>query len=370
MSTDTFEDELRALLRDTADAEGAAYVDVAPDAVLVRGRRVVRRRRAVAGVGIAAAAIVCLVGWSALGTGVDRTSTPAGTTSASPHGAVTAVLDTFSGLTDGTSGAELSIPGPRRVAVTVDPSRTPDLVYWDVAENGSRSMLGGSSLVGVDPLAATWGTAGDGSHVVVGVVPEQARAFSLVTPMRDAGGGMSTTVEKVLPGTGRKAFGTQFSDPSDPAAARHLVWWGVDGTVHDETGALLPSVALGDDDGTTVFLAAALDRMGTFAREGGASMMSLDSARNSSGRPVISTARGGAGSLTGLFVAVVPDGTTAGAMVPTKGTTVTRPLAVVDLPDTDRSVVWATYTSADAPGATYSSVTWTEPGGRQITERP
>jgi len=30
------------------------------------------------------------------------------------------------------------------------------------------------------------------------------------------------------------------------------------------------------------------------------------------------------------------DGTTAGAMVPTKGTTVTRPLAVVDLPDTDR----------------------------------
>ena len=56
MSTDTFEDELRALLRDTADAEGAAYVDVAADAVLVRGRRVVRRRRAVAGVGIAAAA--------------------------------------------------------------------------------------------------------------------------------------------------------------------------------------------------------------------------------------------------------------------------------------------------------------------------
>ena len=36
MSTDTFEDELRALLRDTADAEGPAYVDVAPDAVLVR----------------------------------------------------------------------------------------------------------------------------------------------------------------------------------------------------------------------------------------------------------------------------------------------------------------------------------------------
>ena len=37
MSTDTFEDELRSLLHDTADAEAPAYVDVDPDAVLAAG---------------------------------------------------------------------------------------------------------------------------------------------------------------------------------------------------------------------------------------------------------------------------------------------------------------------------------------------
>ena len=36
MSTDTFEDELRSLLHDTADAEGSAYVDVDPNAVVTQ----------------------------------------------------------------------------------------------------------------------------------------------------------------------------------------------------------------------------------------------------------------------------------------------------------------------------------------------
>ena len=38
MSTDTFEDQLRSLLHDTADAEGPAYVDVDPNAVVTTGR--------------------------------------------------------------------------------------------------------------------------------------------------------------------------------------------------------------------------------------------------------------------------------------------------------------------------------------------
>jgi hypothetical protein len=255
--------------------------------------------------------------------------------------------------------------------VTVDPGHTPDLVYWDVADGGSRSMLGGSSLVGVGPLGATWGTAGGGGHVVVGVLPDQARAFSLITPITEEGGGMSTTVEKVLPGTGRKAFATRFSDPSEAPGADHLLWWSTDGTVHDEDGAVVPSVALGDSQGTTVYVAPSMNRMGTFSRQGGASLMTMDAGRNSSGRPVISTGRGDAGTLAGLFVAVVPHGTVAGTMAPKPGTTVTREPVVVDLPGSGRSILWATYTAPqEAAGSAYDSVDWTEPGGREVREKP
>ncbi|WP_377640959.1 hypothetical protein [Oryzobacter terrae] len=370
MTPDLMEERLRSALHDATTAQDGAYLDLDPSLVLGHGRRAVRRRRIAAGASVAAATVVVgLVGYSALGTGVDRTSTPAGSTAT--RGAVTAVLDTFSDLSDSTTGDTLPIPGPRRVAVTVDPTARPDLVFWDVADDGSRRMLGGSSLDGVDPLGATWGTTGEGSHVVVGLVPEQARAISLVTPITDEGGGMSTSVEEVVPGTGRKAFGTRFSDAAEAAAVSHVLWWGADGSVHDESGALVPSVSLGDADDTTVYVAPSFDRMGTFAREGGGSAMTLDASRNSSGRPVISMARGETGALTGLFVAVVPDGTTPGAMAPVAGTTVTEPPTVVDLPGSDRSVLWATFTATrSAPGSGYSSVTWTEPGGRVVTERP
>ena len=372
MSTDTFEDTLRELLRESVDAEGGAYLDLDPAVVVVRGRRVVRRRRAAVGVGVAAASVVVgLVGFSALGSGADRTSVPASPSATRAAGPVTAVLDSFSDLSDSDSGDPLSIPGPRRMAVTLDPTADPDVVYWDVADNGSRTALESSTLEGVGPLGATWTTTGEGSHVVVGVLPEQARAFSLVTPITDAGGGMSTTSEKVLPGTGRKAFGTRFSDATEAGGASHLIWWSTDRTVHDESGTVIPSVSLGDPEGTTVYVAQSLDRMGTFALGGSGTTMTLDASRNSSGRPVISMARGDVRDLAGLFVAVVPDGTTAGTMTPEPGGTVTGKPTVVDIPGSDRSVLWATYTSTkSAPGSAYSSVTWTEPGDRVVTERP
>ena len=77
MSTDTFEGELRSLLHDTADAEGPAYVDVDPNAVVTQGRRVVRRRRMAAGAGIAAATLVLGAGaWAVLDQGSRRAVEP------------------------------------------------------------------------------------------------------------------------------------------------------------------------------------------------------------------------------------------------------------------------------------------------------
>ena len=129
-----------------------------------------------AGAGIAAATVaVGLVGWSALGGGAERASLPAGTsqtTTDASGGAVTARLAPFSELADETGEAQ-AVPGPRQVAVTIDPRRTPDLVYSEVGSNGALTMMGGSSLQGISPTATTWGTAGEGSHVSSGSCPSR-----------------------------------------------------------------------------------------------------------------------------------------------------------------------------------------------------
>ena len=95
MSTDLFEDTLRDLLRDTADAAGPGYLEPDADQVIGLGRRVVRRRRYATGlVAASIAGIAGLVGVAAMGPGADRTSPPAGTSSAVPssQGVVTADL--------------------------------------------------------------------------------------------------------------------------------------------------------------------------------------------------------------------------------------------------------------------------------------
>jgi hypothetical protein len=376
MSTDTFEDQLRSLLHGSADAEGSAYLDVAPYAVVYTGRRIIRRRRVAAGAGIAAAtAVVGLVGWSVLGSGVDRASLPAGpahsTTSsatAGDHG-TTALLDELSDLS-GPQGQPVDVPGPRRLAVTIDAGRTPDLVYSAVASDGSLTMMGGSSLVGVDRLASTWGTAGEGSHVLVGVLPEQAEQFQLVTPVTDEGGHASTSVTAPIPGTGRQAFAVRFAEAGDADAVRHLLWWDGDAVVHDESGAVVPSVVLGDADGTVMFVSEALDRMGTFSTRDGLTSMELDGSRNSSGRPVISSGRGDGDRVDWLFAAVVPATAEPGTITPSDGSSVATPLAKVAVPGTDRAVIWSRLSSPkDEKGSGYVSATWTE-DGRTVTQRP
>lgn len=375
MTHDLFEDELRAQLHGAAEHESHAYVDIDPTTVLFTAHRVVRRRRAAAGAGIAAAVLVTgIVGWSTISPGVDRASIPAGTsrtasTPAVAGTAVTARLEPFADLA-GNDGQPVAVPGPRQVAVSVDPTRTPDLVYSEVGTGGALTMMQGSSLQGVAPSASTWGTAGEGSHVLVGVLPADAVQFQLVTPMDDRGGHASTSVTAPLPGTGRQAFGVRFAEAADADAVRHLLWWGGDGVVHDETGSTVPSVALGDPEGTVVFVSEALDRMGTFSNGDGLSSMRLDGSRNSSGRPVISTGRGDGSRIEWLFAALVPATAEPGTMTPTPGTTVRTPLTKAPVAGTDLAVLWARYSyPATTKGSGYSSVTWTE-GDRTVTERP
>ena len=372
MTHDVFEDELRAHLRGATEAESSAFLDIDTDSVLDSGHRVLRRRRvAIVGGTAALATVVSLGTWAALGGTSDRAvqEVPATRATAPATGSVTALLDEFSGLS-AADGSTLQIPGPRRVAVRLSPGRTPDLEYLEVGPDGSTSLMGGSSLDGLGPLASTWGTAGVGSHVLVGVLPAGAVQFQLLTPIPEEGGHPSTSVRAPLPGTSRQAFAVRFADPSDADATQHLLWWGEDRVVHDESGAVVPSVALGDSEGTTVFVSRALGRFGTFSDSGGSITMGLDAARNTSGRPVLSTGRGTGDRIDGLFAALVPRGARPGALTPAPGATVTSALTATPVPGTDLTVMWSrfSYPGSD-PGTGYRSVTWTE-DGRTVTELP
>jgi hypothetical protein len=372
MTNDLFEEQVRAQLHGATDAETNAFLDVDPAEVLQTGQHVLRRRRlAAVGGAVATVLVAGLATWSALGAGTDRASVPAGQgrTTASGTSGVTAVLDAFSDLA-GPDGRALAIPGPQRVAVTVDPTRAPDLVYSEVDAAGGLVPLGGSSLDGVTPLGATWGTAGVGPHVLVGVLPARAVQLQLVTPPTDEGGHAATTVTAPLPGTERQAFAVRFAEASDVQGVRHLLWWDEDGSVRDENGALVPSVALGDPAGTVVFVSEPLGRFGTFSRGDGDSLLQLEGSRNTSRRPVLASGRGNGDRIDGLFAAVVPASATPGRLTPTAGTEVAHPLSRAPLPGTDLAVLWARYSYPEATaGSGYSSVTWTE-GGRTVTERP
>ncbi len=367
MSPDVFEDELRTLLHDATEAESPAFRDVDTGAVLGSGHRVVRRRRlAMAGGTLAATLVVAVGTWAAVGGSVDRALEEV---PATPGGPVTAVLDEFSGL-NGPDGEPLQIPGPRQVAVTVDPSVTPDLVLSEVDADGALSAVGSSTLQGVPSSGATWAATGEGSHVVAGVLPAEATAFQLVTHISEDGGHPSTTDTADLPGTGRQAFAVRFAEASDAAAARHLLWWDGAGTVRDETGTVVPSVRLGDASGTTVYVAGSVDRMGTFSGNGSSSAV-LSDVDAGTGRPVLSMAQGDRDTLTGTHVVLVPVGSSAGTFTPTAGTTVTHPLTVVAVPGTTVAVLWAAYErQADGHRGPYETVTWTEPDGRVVTQRP
>jgi hypothetical protein len=367
MSTDTFEDELRTLLHGATEGQSPAFEDVDTDAVLASGRRIVRRRRLAAVGGSVAAALVVAAGtWAAVGDSAGRAAPiPATrtTTSVPTTGTVSAELETSELRSEG--NGSLSQPG-QTIQVAID--RATGVVRYSTLRDGAPSVVA-VGRVPSNPRGVTW-TSLSSSRLLVGVMPAEAVQSQLVTPTYNEGGHASTFVDEPLQGTGLQAFAVSFAEVGDAALVSHVLWWGEDRAVHDETGATVPSVALGDPDGTVVYVAEELDRMGTFSDGDGTTMMQLDGSRNSSGRPVLSTGRGDGGNVSWLFAAVVPAGAEPGTVTPGLGATVTTPLTKALVRGTDLAILWSRQSSPKAAkGSGYASVTWNE-DGRTVTQTP
>jgi hypothetical protein len=169
MSTDTFEGELRSLLHDTADAEGPAYVDVDPNAVVTQGRRVIRRRRVAVGLGVAAATVVLgVAGVTALGSGVDGSEpVPGSSATVLATGTATADLAPGASLPEGATGPT----GAPDVRVSVDRG-TGELTYL-ADRDGVMEVLRSDRLPSSARAAMWLPTSVEG--LVVGVLPKDAR---------------------------------------------------------------------------------------------------------------------------------------------------------------------------------------------------
>jgi hypothetical protein len=236
MSTDTFEDELRSLLRETADAEGPAYVDVDPHAVVTSGRRVIRRRRLAAGAGIAAAvAALGLAAWAAVGSGVDHDAAPVPAASITATAPVNTVLERSGPLNDA-KGRE--VVAPVRVRVGVDPlNRT-----WSHAFVGDD---GEPVSITSEPLPAggraTWTQSSDGPGVVTGLLPERATDFVTVW---SGDAPTSTSARAPLPGTGYQSFALWHS--GGPSTQLGALYWTDGQQVYTSLGTRIRSAKFDD----------------------------------------------------------------------------------------------------------------------------
>ncbi len=255
MSTDTFEDQLRSLLHDTADAEGPAYVDVDPRAVVTSGRRVIRRRRMVAGAGIAAAALaIGLVGWANSATGTDRGAAPVPAASVTARSAVTAVLERGTTLEDA-SGKDVVTPG--RVRVGIDPaSRTWSHAFVDDDGTAVGTL---SEALPAGPRA-DWSASSGGPGVVMGLLPERATAF---LPVWWEGAPASTQATAPLPGTGYESFALWHS--GGPEAKLIDIVWTDSQQVYSSRPAKVHSAKFGK---TIVFVDEASGQFGIFDGDG------------------------------------------------------------------------------------------------------
>ncbi|QIM20203.1 hypothetical protein G7075_01980 [Phycicoccus sp. HDW14] len=366
MSHDLFEDRLRTELRGATEAEAPAFLDIDPAAVLGTGRRIVRRRRMAAVGGTLAAVTVLGVGsWAVLDGSSDRAlqEVPAGPSATMTTGTATADLETSTLEADGNGTSTL--PG-ERIRVTID--RATGVLKWSTLRDGTPRLIEEGRVPSVQ-RGVVWRSLSS-MKLLLGVVPGDAEQFQLVTPTYDEGGHASTTATEALPGTGLKAIAVSFAEVGDAEAVSHVLWWDGGLSVQDEDGSTVPSVALGDPDGTVVYVSEELDRMGTFSDSDGTTMMEIDGSRNSSGRPVLSTGRGDGDTVSWLFAAVVPADAEPGTLTPGQGATVTTPLTKVPVPGTDLAVLWSRQSSPkDAKGSGYASVTWTE-DGRTVTQTP
>jgi len=245
MTNDTFEDELRSLLRDTADAEGPAYVDVDPHAVVTRGRRVVRRRRMAAGAGIAAAVLAIGAGGALVnGVGQDRTDTtvPAGPTTGLGSGSFSVDLDVSSAL----QGTITPLPNdPTSVRVDVNQQTK----KWQVTVTGSdgRPTMRPAATLPANPRFSTYAEVGNRPGLIVGLMPLAAKD---IVPVWATDPVESSVSSALVMGADRRAFAIRYSAAPDPNVPGDTIFAGfawTDGEkVFTSAGTSVPSARLLD----------------------------------------------------------------------------------------------------------------------------
>jgi len=351
MSTDTFEDELRSLLRHTADAEAPAYLDVDTETVLTSGRRVVRRRRAAAGLGVVASTLAFgLLGFSALGDGVDGAEpVPGSPTSTSATGTVTVDLQRT---------AEVAPEGGTpagRPTLRVKADRTSGRLEYLVDRDGTFVRVGQGALP-TAPRGATWLPTQALDGLVVGVLPAAATDLALVWA-GDAPGATHTTAP--IPGTGYQAFAIWHTGTTPNTSFAGLDW--TDGTaVYDSAGAELASGKFGDlvafvDDEQNVF--------GLFGDGTSTTKRLSDTAAGS--MPVImqGVRPDGATTMAASVLVVLPAGAEDVIVTPQPGATVVS-TEVTGGGTTGRTLVLARLDVPDSVAGTgVQRVAWTEADG-------
>lgn len=238
MSTDLFEDTLRDLLRDTADAAGPDFVEPDASSVIGLGRRVVRRRRYATGlVAASVLGVAGVVGVAAMGP-ADRTSPPAGTTSAAPSSPGVVTAD----LTRGALRSDSQAPSDDRPTVRVAVDLARRVLTTSLLDADGAPFDTSTSTLPANPRVSTWASAQDPSGLVQGVIPASAKDVIIVRAGGPAEGPLDV---QPLPGSPYKAFASwprETNDERDPIAG--VIW--SDGTaVYDTQGGAVRSVGTG-----------------------------------------------------------------------------------------------------------------------------
>ena len=359
MSTDTFEDELRTLLHDTADAEAPAYVDVAPDEVLAQGHRVVRRRRMAAGAGIAAAVVALgAVGAVTLGNGIDRTSEPAATTSApTATGPVSAEIST---TLDGKVAPRADVPVSARVQVDEQTRK-----WWvTLTDSQGRQTTRPAATLPANPGFSTYIEVGSPPDLVVGVMPAVAKgivALWLTEPVE------SSFSSAPLPGTDRQAFAIRYSAAPDPNVAGDTILAGFDWTdgqqVFDSAGAEVPSARDHDD---VVFVDRKQDLFGIFGDGNTVSKRLRDTPAGQV--PVVMSGRvpEGSDTMVSTVLVVLPAEARGVRATAVPGATLLSTNTVSGLSTSDAMVVLRVRMPKETPGTGIQRLSWLGLDGQRV----
>jgi hypothetical protein len=352
MSTDTFEDELRSLLQDGADAEGPAYVDVDPGTVLLQGRRVVRGRRIATGAGIAACALVLGTGaWAVLdqSSGPDRLQPVPATRSATVAPEVVSATMAVEGN-----------PGVATYTVHLDRS-TGRVSATDTSPTGKAGLDVPIGRMGEGEQKAVWATVSRDPFIVLGVVP--AEADQLMTRFENGDVGGARTDEEPLGTTAYKAFMIR-TEKSPQGAALTGLDWAANGRVLDVEGHELPSATLGD---RTVYRNDAAGELGLVTPDGSSRVL-LQSATSGGATPHLTTAVEQTGKPTvTTFVIILPVDAGDISLDLAAGATLESQQSA-PLVDGSGLAVLATVQSEDSADPVVRQVTWTA-DGRQSSWR-